>query len=550
MTLQDWFVQKTKRPLMNLGTTVLVIFLLFATYAIGTYKENIQNSMRDIMVTTITIGVQQNNRELIESALSRSVNDLGAKSAFLCKNNEVIISNRLSVNRCSDISPASFLENVLKFNLSGFSDYEVYFIVPKYRFNGESFWILLITPIFIIFCWYIIARIQKNFIKDILWPLDNNLLTDKPLDIMEFRNLRDKIKTLSENKEKEIFREAVAESKKAFAHNVKSPLRNLKLIRSKLTESIDNDEIRLFDSAINQITNMADKLNVKANIGEFRKGSRNTLALVDLNDTLQMCARNKTHEWSNLGKGISLNVQANSQDLAIATVDPNELKALFSNLFNNAQEAGATQIDCSVTISDANILVDIVDNGSGVARSIQESIFNEGITHGKPNGTGYGLYHARKYLQSWLGDIYFMGSSASGTRFRINLPLWRVPKIAIDENDTIVIFEDKDIEVERIKKSITLSKKTNRILHFKNHIELFKWYERLPESEKSIVLLADYDLGEDSLAGTDVIRSLKKFDKSVLITDSHEDARIYDLSKTMDVPLVPKSIIERVSLFS
>lgn len=549
MTLQDWFVEKTKRPLMKLGTTVLVIFFLFAAYAIGTYTENIQNSMRDIIVTTVTIGVQQNNRELIESALSRSVNDLGAKSAFLCKNNEVFISNRLDVSRCSNISPASFWENVLKFNLSGFSDYEMYFIVPKYRLNGESFWILLITPIFIIFCWVIIARIQKNFIKDILWPLDNNLLTDKPLDILEFRNLRDKIKTLSDNKEKEVFREAVAESKKAFAHNVKSPLRNLKLIRSKLTESIDNDEIRLFDSAINQITNMADKLNVKANIGEFRK-DRNTLALVDLNDTLQMCAKNKTHEWSNLGKGVSLNVHANSQDLTIATVDPNELKALFSNLFNNAQEAGATQIDCSITISDSNVFIDIVDNGSGITPSIQESIFNEGITHGKPNGTGYGLYHARKYLQSWFGDIHLMESSASGARFKVSLPLWKIPTIAIDENDTIVIFEDKDIEVERIKKSIALSQKTNRILHFKNHIELFKWYGQLPESKKSIVLLADYDLGEDSLAGTDVIMNLKKFDKSILITDSHEDPRIYDLSKIMDVPLIPKSIIERVILFS
>jgi two-component system sensor histidine kinase AtoS len=50
-------------------------------------------------------------------------------------------------------------------------------------------------------------------------------------------------------------------------------------------------------------------------------------------------------------------------------------------------------------------------------------LFEPFVSHGKENGTGMGLTVVQKILQDHGGDVAVERTSASGTTFRVNIPL-------------------------------------------------------------------------------------------------------------------------------
>lgn len=548
MTLYDWFIKNTKTPLTVLGSFVILIYLFFAYYAIRINQEHQYSNFRDLIVTSVNIGIQQNNRELIESSLSRSVDTLGAKSAYFCQNGVVLVGTKVNAQNCEDIALSGPFDRLLKFNISGFSEYQLYVIAPKYNFQSGYFWILIATFLVLLASAWIIAHIRRKFIDDILAPMENNLLTDGNIGIFEFQRLRDKINELSASKETEAFQNAVNESKKAFSHNVKSPLRNLKLIRERFKNSFNEDDKELFDSAISQISSMADKLRIRGYKKNQEAKNASQIAIVDIEEILNQSIRKKTHEWSGDQSPIEIRLKSDVSTNSAVAIESNEMRSLLSNLLNNAFEAKASCVELSLRSSGEQFILDIIDNGRGVVDSIREKLFNEGATAGKPNGTGFGLYHAKKYLKLWNGDIGLISSRAGNTHFRITLPIWKIPQIAITATDTIVVLDDKPVEINRLKKSISLSGVKNRVVSFTSSIDFLTWYKK--HSQPSIALLADYDLGEKSPTGIELIQSLGLKNRSVLVTDNYEDERLYAQCLSLGVLLAPKNNVERLSFFS
>lgn len=102
--------------------------------------------------------------------------------------------------------------------------------------------------------------------------------------------------------------------------------------------------------------------------------------------------------------------------------DRQQLFRIFSNLFRNAAEAGATEISLSGRCEGDTVTVDIADNGPGLPPRAQENLFKPFEGSAKAGGTGLGLSIARELARSHGGELELRGTSATGTSFVLTIP--------------------------------------------------------------------------------------------------------------------------------
>ena len=106
--------------------------------------------------------------------------------------------------------------------------------------------------------------------------------------------------------------------------------------------------------------------------------------------------------------------------------DFKKLERVFLNLLLNACEVVSPEsgkIDIGLQRSGETLEIRIQDNGPGIAEAVRDRLFEPFVSHGKENGTGMGLTVVQKILQDHGGDIAVEQTSASGTTFRVNIPL-------------------------------------------------------------------------------------------------------------------------------
>ena len=106
--------------------------------------------------------------------------------------------------------------------------------------------------------------------------------------------------------------------------------------------------------------------------------------------------------------------------------DFKKLERALLNLLLNACEVvppESGKIDIGLQRRGESLEIRIQDNGPGIAEAVRDRLFEPFVSHGKENGTGIGLTVVQKILQDHGGDVWVERTSASGTTFRINIPL-------------------------------------------------------------------------------------------------------------------------------
>ena len=114
--------------------------------------------------------------------------------------------------------------------------------------------------------------------------------------------------------------------------------------------------------------------------------------------------------------------------------DSSVLLNAFVEILTNALEATEKKADPTIEIkawseqidgvSHSYAGVEMKDNGPGIPDDIINTLFEQFVTKGKPDGTGLGLANARKFILEHGGTIECANSSGGGgARFIIRLPL-------------------------------------------------------------------------------------------------------------------------------
>lgn len=127
-------------------------------------------------------------------------------------------------------------------------------------------------------------------------------------------------------------------------------------------------------------------------------------------------------------KGLETRVECD-RDLPVIHIDPIRIQQVLRNLIANAiryTEHGWVRV--SAYRQDSSIIVSVQDSGRGIAKSEQESIFNEFIQVGRPktegdSGKGLGLSIAKRLVLLHGGRIWVESEVGRGSCFSFSLPV-------------------------------------------------------------------------------------------------------------------------------
>jgi len=545
VTLSDWFKINTRTPLTVLLCFVTLIYGIFIFYAYQSNIENQEKNLNDLIVTSVRIGLQQKDRVLIESALEGSVNNLGVKAATICNGKELLLSTAFQYRDCKSDPEVGFFHRIVSFKDTGFENHKINFIVPKYKFNKAYFWLFAVSLFILILSLGIVLRVRKKLEQEILLPLEASLLKqDSRHKIKEFAKLRQKIEKGGRAQKKEAFSQAILESRRKFSHNIASPLRNLKVLSDAIKGSLEDDEQQLFKSIANELTEIANKTKINNPYYLSQEpepaSSNESLALFDLGEIIESVVREKQLAWQDGPNKIEIEFRNSKSTPSISMIDGTEFKSIISNMINNSKEAGSSKIVIAITANnDQACKIEINDNGQGINAKVANNLFDNNVTFGKDSGTGYGLYHAREYLSKWNGEIKSHNCS-EGAYFTVDLPIITPNPILLEKDQTVVILEDKEFERARLKNIILKSGiQAENIKTFKISTTFLAW--RKANNNESIFLIADNDLGENQILGSEVIKSQSLQEDSVLFTDGHKDSRLIGFCLGNGIKVLPKA---------
>jgi len=116
-----------------------------------------------------------------------------------------------------------------------------------------------------------------------------------------------------------------------------------------------------------------------------------------------------------------------ASDVPEITADRVQLQQVLMNLMLNGIEAMADlstpgKLTLTSRREDGQVLISVVDVGTGIKPEQAEHIFNPFVTS-KPQGTGMGLAISRSIIESHGGCLWATPNSGPGTTFQFTLPI-------------------------------------------------------------------------------------------------------------------------------
>lgn len=209
-----------------------------------------------------------------------------------------------------------------------------------------------------------------------------------------------------------------------IAHEINNPLTPMKLTIQQLQRTKKMNDERFddyFEKSTQTLTEQIDNLSrIAGTFSNFARMPEAKFSKVDIaakvSSVVQLFANN--HERT------ELTYNGPASDVFVYA-DPEQLTQVFNNLLKNAIQAIPSdrigQITVNVIETKAEILIDVEDNGNGIADEVAEKLFMPNFTT-KSAGMGLGLTISKNIIEIAGGTISFTTRAGVGTTFRVMLP--------------------------------------------------------------------------------------------------------------------------------
>ena len=222
-----------------------------------------------------------------------------------------------------------------------------------------------------------------------------------------------------------------------IAHEIKNPLTPIQLNTQRLKKKYHqnrNDFAKVFDESINiinqEVEGMKDLLNEFLRFSRMPAPDPKVTSLHKLIDDILI-------SYSEHEKNILIKKNFDP-DLAQLIIDPEQIRRVLINLFENATDAldegGTIQIQTKVLDSKKVVRIEFSDNGAGISSEDREKLFRPHFTT-KRRGTGLGLAIVNRIIIDHNGTIKVQDNNPSGTTFIIDLPY---SKSTLESQNTLV----------------------------------------------------------------------------------------------------------------
>ncbi len=190
---------------------------------------------------------------------------------------------------------------------------------------------------------------------------------------------------------------------------------NLELLKRKVDP--DAPYRRFVDNAM-EAANRGAK--VTAQLLAFSRTQRLTLQPVHVDDTFRRSDDLLRHA---LGPNVGLEIELGA-DGAWSNTDETQLELAALNLIVNARDAlpEGGEIRLTTRVEGTHVVVEVTDNGVGMAPEVLERATEPFFTTKTGTGTGLGLAQVYGFARQCGGDCQIDSSPGAGTRVRITLP--------------------------------------------------------------------------------------------------------------------------------
>jgi PAS domain S-box-containing protein len=277
--------------------------------------------------------------------------------------------------------------------------------------------------------WRIVEGIARNLLDD---PIVEGIIVSYR-DVTERRQAAEKLQELY-RQEKDLRQQLELEMKRrveftrALAHELKTPLTPM-LISSQVLASELKEEPLL--SLARNISRGASNLNSRIDeLLDLAKGEIGMLQLrIEPLDALQLLR--EVVEYVSpvaLSRGQSLIMEL-PDSLPLVGADQVRLRQIVLNLLNNAlnytPEGG--RITLRAGQKDANLVVEVEDNGPGIAEEEQQHMFESyhrmEVAGERLSGLGLGLALCKMFVDLHGGQIWVKSRVGKGSTFSFSFPL-------------------------------------------------------------------------------------------------------------------------------
>jgi len=199
----------------------------------------------------------------------------------------------------------------------------------------------------------------------------------------------------------------------------------------------------------------------------------------------------------------------------------------------------------------------VEDTGHGVPASILSRLGEKGVTFGKPEGHGLGIYFAKSTVEAWGGRFQIDSDSGSGTVVEITLPRstppnWYVQEITIAEGSMVVVLDDDETvhrDWREVLQQPQLEERGIEVVSFATAKELERWWRTESHASRPRLLLCDLELGGDR-DGLEVIEGLGAHAEAVVVTSAFYELDVQRRCERAGVKLMAKWLIGRLPIRS
>jgi signal transduction histidine kinase len=219
------------------------------------------------------------------------------------------------------------------------------------------------------------------------------------------------------------------------SHQLRTPLTSVKGYISMVIDGdagkITDSQKQLLNEAFNSSERMVSLINDFLNVSRIQTGKfiieKNTLDLPNLIE----------QELNNLqpnaaAHGVKFNY-IKPTDFPTTIADEGKIRQVVMNFLDNAiyYSPDNTAVDVCAAVQNDEIIFTVKDRGIGVPMSERSQLFTKfyrasNAKRKRPDGTGVGLYLAKKIITDHGGSLIFESTEGKGSTFGFRLPIKKV----------------------------------------------------------------------------------------------------------------------------
>jgi PAS domain S-box-containing protein len=253
-------------------------------------------------------------------------------------------------------------------------------------------------------------------------------------DITERRKIEVKINNLY--KKEKIQRQKLQEEAKiknlfidVLAHELRTPLSSILACSAMLQDTPEINETikkRLASNIHNGANALARRLDELLDVARLSKGT------FELNKQPFQAKKFIEEAVERFKPALTIREQLLSfsiiGELPVLIADQSRLEQVIINLLSNAGKysPAKSQISLTARIKSKKLLVEVEDQGVGIAEEDQKDIFqayHRIARTGKTPGTGLGLYISKKIVEAHGGKIWVTSQPGNGSIFSFTIPI-------------------------------------------------------------------------------------------------------------------------------